>query len=248
MRRSGWKTTGRGGRVTRRHRALAAAPVALALAGLMVVIAGASPAWALGRRTVTATPGAGKPGVSVTLSGAGVPPDLQFSVYYEVTSTKKVFLCGGNNMNSDSWHCGAKIPAKKDAGAYGTHRLKMTGTAKNGTKVTALGDFGLCRAGPAAGGCTTSTGLTAAPNPATTGQQVTYTATVSPAPMGGTVEFTDGGNPVGGCQAVLPSSTTGQATCLVTYSVAGSHSIVAIYSGAKYYLGSTSHSVTETVN
>jgi hypothetical protein len=39
-----------------------------------------------------------------------------------------------------------------------------------------------------------------------------------------------------------------QATCLVTYPVAGSHSIAAIYSGAEYYQGSTSHSVTETVN
>jgi hypothetical protein len=248
MRRSGWIVTGRHGAVTERHRASAFGPVAVALAGLLVFMAWAAPAWALGRRTVTATPGAGKPGTSVTLSGAGVPPDLQFTVYYEVTSSKKIALCGGNNQDSDTWHCGGKIPVKKDAGAYGTHTLKMTGTAKNGTKVTALGDFGLCRAGPAAGGCTTSTKLTAAPNPATTGQQVTYTATVAPAPMGGTVEFTDGGNAIGGCQAVLPSSSTGQATCQVTYSVAGSHSIAAIYSGAKYYQGSTSPSVTETVN
>jgi hypothetical protein len=245
---SGWQTTGRGARVTWRHRRPGRATPALALAGLLVAIAWAAPAWAAGRRTVTATPGAGVPGTSVTLSGAGVPPDLSFTVYYEVTSTKKVALCSGNNQDSDTWRCGGKIPVKKHAGAYGTHTLRMTGKAADGTKVVALGDFGLCRVGQAAGGCVTSTKLTAAPNPASTGQQVTYTATVSPAPMGGTVEFTDGGNPIGGCQAVLVSSSTGQAVCLQTYSTVGSRPISAIYSGTAYYQSSTSNTVTETIN
>ena len=75
---------------------------------------------------------------------------------------------------------------------------------------------------------------------------MTYTATVSPAPGGGTVAFTDGGNPVSGCGSVTVSST-GTATCPVTYTAAGSHTITARYLGDATYQASTSAALTQQV-
>jgi len=217
----------------------------LALTGLLAAAALAwpAPAWAI-RRSVSATPGAAIPGIGVSLAGAGVPAKMNFKVFYEVTSTKKILLCSGNNGLSNSWHCGGTIPVKSKAGAFGSHTLRMTG---NGGSIFALGTFYLCAAGPATGGCYTSTKLSASPDPATTGQMVTYTATVSPAPLGGTAQFTDGGAPISGCTSALVGPN-GQALCKVTYTATGTHSIVATYIGNANFQSSTSNTVTETVN
>jgi len=95
---------------------------------------------------------------------------------------------------------------------------------------------------------TTTTALSSSPNPATVGQQVSYTATVSPAPDGGTVAFSDGGGTIFGCGSVAVNTTTGEATCPVTYSTAGSHSITASYSGDGHYSRSSSSTVTQVIN
>jgi hypothetical protein len=93
----------------------------------------------------------------------------------------------------------------------------------------------------------TTTTLVSSPNPSVVGQQVTYTATVSPAPDGGTVAFTDGGTPITGCGAVTVDSSTGKAACQVTYTSTGTHSITASYGGDNNFSGS-SDSLTQTVN
>lgn len=71
---------------------------------------------------------------------------------------------------------------------------------------------------------------------------MTYTATVTPTPDGGTVAFTDAGSPVGGCGAV-PVAADGTATCQVTYSSVapgGSpYSVTATYSGDSNFQGSS---------
>jgi hypothetical protein len=94
----------------------------------------------------------------------------------------------------------------------------------------------------------TTTSLSSSVNPSVTGQPVTYTATVSPVPDGGTVGFQDGGADIGGCAAVSVDTTTGQATCQVTYGSVGSHAITATYSGHGNYQGSTSNTLTQQVN
>jgi hypothetical protein len=76
----------------------------------------------------------------------------------------------------------------------------------------------------------TATTLSSA-NPSVAGEQVTYTATVSPAPDGGTVAFADGGTTIAGCGAQPVDTSTGKATCQVTYDSTGAHAITAAYSG-----------------
>ena len=92
----------------------------------------------------------------------------------------------------------------------------------------------------------TSTSLTSSASTVTTGQQVTYTATVTGSAGTGTVYFSDSGAEIAGCEAV--SLTGGQATCQQTYADVSSHSIVATYSGDASSAGSSSAAVSETVN
>lgn len=92
----------------------------------------------------------------------------------------------------------------------------------------------------------TSTALVAAPVNPVTGQLVTLTATVIPAPRGGAVSFADNGGPIGGCDAVIPDPTTGIARCQLAYGIAGEHQVTATYSGELLWAGSTSGPVAVT--
>jgi len=94
----------------------------------------------------------------------------------------------------------------------------------------------------------TSTSLGSSANPSTPGEQVTYSATVSPVPDGGSVGFADGGTTISGCGSVAVSTTTGKATCQVTYANAGPHSIVATYSGDTNFAGSPSTTLNQVVS
>jgi hypothetical protein len=96
----------------------------------------------------------------------------------------------------------------------------------------------------------TTTVLSASPNPSEAGQVVTYRAAVSPIPDGGSVNFEDGGTSISGCAAQSVNTTTGVATCNVTYTTTtGSpHLISAIYGGDASFPTSTSAIVSEAVN
>ena len=59
-----------------------------------------------------------------------------------------------------------------------------------------------------------STTLSSSANPTITGAQTTYTATVTAPNLSGTVLFTDGGDPIAGCEAVAVNGV-GQALCAV---------------------------------
>jgi large repetitive protein len=90
----------------------------------------------------------------------------------------------------------------------------------------------------------TSTTVSASPSSGTFGQPVQLTATVTPAPAGGSVQFLDGGT-------VLGSATLQSGAALLNVSAfsVGAHSITAVYSGdGAGYLGSTSAVFTETVS
>ena len=76
----------------------------------------------------------------------------------------------------------------------------------------------------------TSTKVTASADPAAIGSAVTYVATVSPSPDGGTVTFTDGGVTIAGCASVPVNLATGKAKCQTSYGAKGDHTIKATYS------------------
>jgi outer membrane protein assembly factor BamB len=93
---------------------------------------------------------------------------------------------------------------------------------------------------------TTTTAVASSSNPSTVGGSVTYTATVSPTPNGGTVKFTDNAITLAGCGAVAVNTSTGKAACTTSYGAAGSHAIVASYSGDTNFAAS-SGSLTQQV-
>jgi large repetitive protein len=97
----------------------------------------------------------------------------------------------------------------------------------------------------------TTTMVTSSADPTVSGQSVTYSATVAVvapavgAPTG-RVNFEDGGVTIAGCGSKALAS--GTAACSTTYSIAGTHTITAIYSGDPSFATSTSPSLTQTVN
>ena len=81
------------------------------------------------------------------------------------------------------------------------------------------------------GGTPTSVVTSPSMNPGLPGSPVTYNASVSPRPDGGSVGFWDGGEPISGCGEQPIDPATGSAHCSVTYSAAGAHAITARYFG-----------------
>jgi len=98
---------------------------------------------------------------------------------------------------------------------------------------------------------TTSTLVTSSADPSVSGQDVTYTATVtalahaSGTPTG-TASFMDGATTIGGC--IAQPLIGGVATCSVAYPGVSSHAITAVDSGDLNFAGSTSPILTQTVS
>ena len=87
-------------------------------------------------------------------------------------------------------------------------------------------------------------------NPSVAGTGVSYTATVSAvAPASGiptgTVAFLDGASTIPGC--ATQALVAGMASCSVTYAVAGSHAITAVYSGDPNFAVSSSAPLNQQV-
>ena len=93
----------------------------------------------------------------------------------------------------------------------------------------------------------TSTAIAVSTGTPAVGESVTYTATVTPAHAGaaepsGSVEFLDGGTPIGACasQPLTASASLSTATCTLSYPAAGAHSITGIYLADSDFTGSGS--------
>jgi DNA-binding beta-propeller fold protein YncE len=99
-------------------------------------------------------------------------------------------------------------------------------------------------------GQVSTTGATASSSadPSVSGQQVTYTATVTPVPDQGTVAFSDNGQTIASCSAQPVNTANGTATCTVSYPGPGTHQIIASFSTGTGSGGSTSPALTQTVN
>ena len=92
----------------------------------------------------------------------------------------------------------------------------------------------------------TTTTLGSSPNPSTYGQTVTFTATVSGPPTGGTVQFYSDTIPLGSPVAV--NTGTGAASTSTTLLTVPTHAITAHYSGHGVYLASDASALSQTVN
>ena len=99
----------------------------------------------------------------------------------------------------------------------------------------------------------TTTGVVGTPSPSAVGQQVTFTATVSPvAPATGTpigtVQFFDGTNPISGQVPLVQGSGSSTASFQISSLSFGQHNIRARYSGDantyNFSEGTTTHVVT----
>ena len=121
-----------------------------------------------------------------------------------------------------------------DAFDPGTGQLYVVDTGNDRVQV-----FGTSQA--------STTTVSASANPSVPGQSVTYTATVSPVPEEGTVAFADNGQPITACGSQPVDTSTGNATCTVSYPGTGSHQITATYSNSAGYGGSVSAALTQNV-
>ena len=82
------------------------------------------------------------------------------------------------------------------------------------------------------------------PSTGSTGEALSFTASVSTGAAGGTVQFKEGGRDLG---SPVPVDASGKATTTPTFNVAGEYSITAVFSGSGNYLGSTSNAQTVNV-
>jgi len=93
---------------------------------------------------------------------------------------------------------------------------------------------------------TTTVGLASTASPSVVGQTVTFTATISSSASGqtGTVQFADGGTPIGS-----GSVSGGQATLQTSSLGLGTHPITAVYEGDTNFVGSsTTATLSQVVN
>ena len=142
--------------------------------------------------------------------------------------------CGAQQVDTSAGTATCQISYK----IAGTHPI--TASYSGDTAFTASTSTGSLTQTVNQAATTTTTTVTSSANPSVTGQTVTYTATVSPVPDGGTVAFT-------GCGTQQVDTSTGTATCQVSYKIAGTYAITAAYSGDTAFTASNG-SLTQTVN
>ena len=95
-----------------------------------------------------------------------------------------------------------------------------------------------------------ATALSSSANPSLVGASVTFTAKVTGTNPTGSVNFTDGGSTISGCGAVAlaGAGNVRTAACSTSSLAAGSHSIVANYSGDGANAASNSAPLSQVVN
>lgn len=125
------------------------------------------------------------------------------------------------------------------AGTYEIHATVANDASPPGTATSATRTFTVAAAIP------TTTMLATSANPSTYGQ-LTATASVSPTPTGGTVQFYDGVDPIG--SPVTVNTSTGNAILNLNTLGAGTREIGATYSGHYLHAASTAPTLSQEVN
>jgi hypothetical protein len=199
------------------------------------------------------------PGGSTGVAEAGTPASVTIS--YEVPTASittpadgatytvgqavnSSFSCtdvpGGPGIQSCLDQNGHTSGALIDTSTVGPHTFTVTATNTFGLAGTASVSYSVVRA-------STSTSLSSSANPAVVTQRVTFTATVGPTPVGGTVTFDDGSTAIAGCGSQPVDTTTGIATCQTSSLAVGTHQITAVYSGDAAHDGSSSPALAEVI-
>ena len=174
-------------------------------------------------------------GSTLTCSGATWAPDIPEASFYQAPSTV-----------SYSWTLnGVPLPGAAastlTASAPGNYVCQVTAANHAGPRTQTSTPYTVKAA-------TTTTTLASSADPTTAGQQITYTAIVSPSPDGGTVAFTADALPIPGCTAVSVNTARGDATCATTYDTPGALNIQADYSGDAAFMASQSPVLTQSVS
>jgi hypothetical protein len=185
---------------------------------------------AISGATITCTGGCNNSPAATTTSGTT-------GVYvFDSTTTKLSFNTNG------------PVTVTLTASAPGFNSATLSFSVSNGDNLTGK-DFTLT---PSVSGTTTT--VTPSPNPSSYGSSVTFTATVVRSSgtntPSGTVSIKEGSTTICITGNLSGSGGTATASCAVsTMSVTGSpHSITAVYGGDTNFTGSTSPSISQTVN
>ena len=225
---------------------------------------------------ITETIAAGS--TSATVASTTATPVVGQAVTYTATVTATAPSTGSPTGNVEFFDGGTAITACGGAtgeplggGAPDTATCAVTYTSTTGSPhsitVVYLGSADAYNASATSAAitetvstaATTTAVVSTTGSPSVVGQAVTYTATVTAtAPSTGSptgnVEFFDGGTAITACSGATGEALGGlspdTATCSVTYTTTGSHTITAKYLGAtgSYTASAVSPSITQTVN
>ncbi|WP_068279170.1 Ig-like domain-containing protein [Aldersonia kunmingensis] len=181
----------------------------------------------------------------VTSTTLTVPATANNSVPVDLVATVSPAPSGGTVQFKDgNTNIGAPV-----AVTGGTATLSQAFSSDGAHEVTAVysGTGGFAGSTSAASTVTVTSATTTtvtAPNHAKTGVAVNIAATVNPAPASGTVQFFDGGTPIG-----APVTVAGSVAVLAhTFDTAGIHAITASFSGAPGFAASAAPATSVEVS
>jgi hypothetical protein len=196
--------------------------------------------------SVSVNAGASPPSAAVTFDVTANDPLLQQLIQTAEAGTRldvQIYV-SSSGLGTDTTLSSALVTKVSESSAGGTSPLIASVSFAGETASACTGGDDSCapKALPALQ-------LASSANPATTGADVTFTATEpalrGAAQPGGTVSFTADNTALAGCTGV--TLTGGQATCAASSLSAGDHVISAQYSGDTSYTASAA-SLTQTVN
>jgi hypothetical protein len=185
-------------------------------------------------------------GVGYSVSSAATYPSIRFSGWQvgdplgTLQAETLAVVGGGSQTGYNRWgdYSAMRIDPVDDCTFWYTQEYEaVTASADWNTRVISF-KFPSCGVSLAP----TTTGVTSSLNPSTSGDNVTFTATVSPSAATGSVQFFDGATSLGSV------GLSGGGAALMTSTLsAGSHTITAVYSGDSTYATSTSAALTQVV-
>ncbi|RDI16237.1 Ig-like domain-containing protein [Rhodococcus sp. AG1013] len=196
-------------------------------------------------RTVTVTPPVAATTTAVTVppnATTGLAVDLVAAVTPSTASGTVQFTNNGNAIGAPVQVAGGIATLSHTFTTTGAHGISASFSGGTGFAPSMSGNRTVTVSEPMPDAVATTTVVTA-PSTAEVGAEVTISATVSPAPLDGTVQFRDGATNLG--SPVLVSD--GVATLAHTFARGGSHPITAVYSGGVGSLGSSASPVNVAV-